>query len=768
MFRLLLFLSLLSFAVKAQMTPYRLYNTSNGLIQSQVTSITQDSKGFIWIGTIAGLNSFDGRNFHKYTIRDGLSEDWITSLCSDDLDNIWVGHWSGTISVYDAKNNYLKSFEFPKGFKSHEIVKIVKSPIKGVWVCNSSTKLYYYKDLSGKPEIFDISSLKLAHKINDFIINEKNIGIVATDKGVFKIDFNKRRLITAESENDEIIDVAFSKKDVLAFIKGKGLYRFNIANFKKSTYNLSGIKQDELNDIKHITALKGNRIWATSQSSGAFELFVNENNIYFKKHDFKSGLVYNETNTVFADNEDNVWIGTNAGLNQYLGNGFLLNNEWTGLSDNIVWDVCLDKTTIFCSTNNGISLVDANTMTVTKNYNGIKCKSICNLNGTVFCNDESNVYQLVSNSLKKIYSFEYTVYGIKSFNNLIYVATEKGLFAFNNSTKELSSVLEGDFYRINAGPENIYVANIIGEIYSINAGGIQKLKAEELINELILSLHEDKNGSLWISTYHSGIFQYKNGTINRYDLTDNEFNYIPFSIHSDGDYLWIGSNRGLIRMNLADKKFIVFDEHDGFEGIESNANAICGNNTHVYLGTIMGICSFNKSFANKVNYMPTPLVKNVTTFPNQSPIQNNGRINFGSNSLKFDLLALSSTWSKKIIYQYRLLGMDSNWTTTKNAEVWFKYLKPGTYIFELKASINGFQSINTKTERFKFYVKPPFWRTSWFLGLCLFALILILYFILKTKTRHLIIEKIELESQILDLQKRIDEQEIELKRSRKP
>jgi hypothetical protein len=112
--------------------------------------------------------------------------------------------------------------------------------------------------------------------------------------------------------------------------------------------------------------------------------------------------------------------------------------------------------------------------------------------------------------------------------------------------------------------------------------------------------------------------------------------------------------------------------------------------------------------------------------------------------------------------------MDSNWITTKNAEVWFKYLKPGTYIFELKASINGFKSINNKIDRFKFYVKPPFWRTSWFLGLCLLSLILILYFILKTKTRHLIIEKIELESQILDLQKKVDEQEIELKRNRKP
>jgi ligand-binding sensor domain-containing protein len=751
------------------MTPYRLYNTSNGLIQSQVTSLTQDSKGLIWIGTIAGLNSFDGRTFHKYTVRDGLSEDWITALCNDKNDNIWIGHWSGSISVFDSKNNYIKSFEFPKGFKSHEIVKIVKSPVNGIWVCNVLTKLYYYKDLSGKPEIFDLSSLRLANKINDFIINEKNIGIAATDKGILKIDFNKRSLITKDLENEEVIDVAFSKNNVLAFIKEKGLYRFNISNFNKSTYKLTGITPNELDDIKHFTALKGSRIWATSQSSGAFELFVKDDTIVFKKHDFKSGLVYNETNTVFADNEDNIWIGTNAGLNQYLGNGFLLNNEWNGLSDNIVWDVFLDKNTIICGTNNGINMIDADKMTVTKNYTGFKCKSLCSLNGTIFCNDERNIYQLLNSGIKNVYHFDFTLYGIKSFDNLLYIATEKGLFTFNYSSKEMSLILEGDFYRINTSVENVYVANILGEIYSINSKGIQKLKADELMNELILSLHEDKSGNLWISTYHSGIFQYKKGgTLSRFDLADNEFNYIPFSIHSDRDYLWIGSNRGLIRMNLSDKMFIVFDEHDGFEGIESNANAICGNNSHVYLGTIMGVCSFNKSFANKINYTPIPLVKNVMSFPNQSPIQNNSRINFGSNSLKFDLLALSSTWSKKIIYQYRLLGMDSNWITTKNAEVWFKYLKPGTYIFELKASINGFKSINNKIDRFKFYVKPPFWRTSWFLGLCLLSLILILYFILKTKTRHLIIEKIELESQILDLQKKVDEQEIELKRNRKP
>lgn len=760
------YLLLLSFLVNAQMIPYRLYNTSNGLIQSQVTAVTQDSKGFMWIGTIAGLNRFDGKSFLKYTERDGLSEDWITALATDKNDNIWIGHWSGSLSVYDCKNNYLKVVELPKGFKQQEIVKIYADPDNGVWVSNKSNKLYYYKDLSIPPEVLDLSSLKLVNQIFDFIINSNKQGALATDKGLVLFDFKNSSIVKNLFNDLPITDVAFLNNKILTFIKGKGLFFVeNNKNASPVQLSINGITPQELEDVKHFVSLSNNSIWATTHSGGAYELNLLNTKLFFKKHNYQTGLVYNETNTVFADNENNIWIGTNAGLNQYLGRGFLMSNEWTGLSENIVWDVIVLENNLYCATNNGLSIIDANSLTVIKNYPGIKSKSVTSIGKSIYCNNDNAVFEFINGDYKNIYSTNNTIYAVKAVGNMLYIATDKELAVINTLTQKSSVLIEGDFYRINSGLNKLYAVNVPGEVYAINGTGVSKIKADDLLNELVLGVHEDQNGSLWISTYHSGIFEYKKtGKLNRYELTDEEFNYIPFSIQSDKEFLWIGSNRGLIRMNLSDKKFIVFDESDGFGGVEANANAICGNQSQIYLGTIMGVCSFNKSFTKKITYSPIPQIKSALSLPNYTPVKNGERINFGSNSIKFDLNALSSTWSKKVTYHYRLLGLDSNWILTKNGEVWFRYLKPGTYIFELKASINGQLVPGSKTDRIQFYIKPPFWRTSWFLGMCLLVLGLALYFIFKTKTRHLLLEKIELEGQLLDLQKKLDEANAELKR----
>jgi len=45
-------------------------DASDGLVNNQVTCIFKDSRGFIWIGTTAGLSRFDGINFVNYTHND--------------------------------------------------------------------------------------------------------------------------------------------------------------------------------------------------------------------------------------------------------------------------------------------------------------------------------------------------------------------------------------------------------------------------------------------------------------------------------------------------------------------------------------------------------------------------------------------------------------------------------------------------------------------------------------------------------------------------
>jgi ligand-binding sensor domain-containing protein len=89
---------------------------SDGLSQSAIHAIMQDSNGYMWLGTQEGLNRYDGYEMVVYendvTDRDSLSHDWIWSLFSDQQGNVWVGTNGGGLNRFDARQNRFTRFIF--------------------------------------------------------------------------------------------------------------------------------------------------------------------------------------------------------------------------------------------------------------------------------------------------------------------------------------------------------------------------------------------------------------------------------------------------------------------------------------------------------------------------------------------------------------------------------------------------------------------------------------------------------------------------------
>ena len=81
-----------------------------GLSQSTVFFILQDSQGFMWFGTEDGLNKYDGYDFtiyrHDPENPSSLSGNWITALVEDDLGRLWIGTSDGGLSRFDRTLDY--------------------------------------------------------------------------------------------------------------------------------------------------------------------------------------------------------------------------------------------------------------------------------------------------------------------------------------------------------------------------------------------------------------------------------------------------------------------------------------------------------------------------------------------------------------------------------------------------------------------------------------------------------------------------------------
>ena len=90
---------------------------NEGLSQSTVYTIVQDSKGFIWIGTQQGLNKYDGYKFtvYKNELSDPKSifNNYVYFIYEDSRNNLWIGTLNGGLSKYNYNDGNFENFHFP-------------------------------------------------------------------------------------------------------------------------------------------------------------------------------------------------------------------------------------------------------------------------------------------------------------------------------------------------------------------------------------------------------------------------------------------------------------------------------------------------------------------------------------------------------------------------------------------------------------------------------------------------------------------------------
>ncbi|MDX1547495.1 MAG: two-component regulator propeller domain-containing protein, partial [Rhodothermales bacterium] len=88
---------------RAQHFPFRTLTIDDGLAQSQATTLYQDSRGYLWIGTYAGgLSRFDGHQFVQYSRRHGLPSSHIRAVVEDRHGTLWVGTARGAARLEGA------------------------------------------------------------------------------------------------------------------------------------------------------------------------------------------------------------------------------------------------------------------------------------------------------------------------------------------------------------------------------------------------------------------------------------------------------------------------------------------------------------------------------------------------------------------------------------------------------------------------------------------------------------------------------------------
>jgi ligand-binding sensor domain-containing protein len=206
-------------------------------------------------------------------------------------------------------------------------------------------------------------------------------------------------------------------------------------------------------------------------------------------------------------------------------------------------------------------------------------------------------------------------------------------------------------------------------------------------------------------------------------------------------YLWISLTNGIYRLNPRNEIFIHFDRIDGI----MNDHFVTAASYKLPSGRIIFGADNQLVIFDPLKVMlndPAPDVV-ITNFKlRNQPLLVDSLIKLDQvvlgpedNSLAIEFAGLG--YGRTYVIKYMLEGLDKNWLPADNSnQAVYSFLPPGNYTFLLKSEdAEGNPSKNITKLVLK--IKPPFWRTWWFLGLAIFATIGLFYWIDKQRTQKI-------------------------------
>ncbi len=249
-------------------------------------------------------------------------------------------------------------------------------------------------------------------------------------------------------------------------------------------------------------------------------------------------------------------------------------------------------------------------------------------------------------------------------------------------------------------------------------------------------------------------------------------NAIYFLETIDSISLWMGTEKGLFKYNTESNQIDYYGIEDGFYPLETNQGAVtsgsCGD---LWMGTVSGLVQYRPTYDKKDTVPPDlilfpPVVDGQIYKASEAAKGMNPAFPFNRNSLEFSFTGIHTTIPSQNRFSYYLEGYEDSWSEPgTDRRVSYKKLPNGNYVFKVIAyNLDGVAS--EQEASFAFTIKPPIWKTFWFILLEILAGLSLIYGTIKYRERQLIREKRVLESKVKERTREIEYQKEEIEAQR--
>ncbi|HTF29456.1 MAG TPA: two-component regulator propeller domain-containing protein, partial [Flavitalea sp.] len=315
---LIAFLKVLSIPLGGQTHYYfKHYEVEHGLSNNIVLSSLQDQKGFMWFGTIDGLNRFDGYTFqtfrHNPADPSSIGNNSVYSIRQGENEMIWFATNKGLYKY----NPVDQKFVLIPYTRNHKARSIFIDNTGELWF-TISKKLSRYNDKSKTYMVYDSGDLDVSSICDD---DEGNIW-VATTGGLLKKYNRKTNTFTAfdmfkrsDNPSSRYIEKIFNtqKGYIIVGTLKEGIKLFDIA--KGEYQDLAVLNKDNTEVFaKDFMRYSENEYWIASETGiFIYNIITGEFVNFQRDYNNSYSLSDNAINTLFKDNEGGIWAGTRFG-----------------------------------------------------------------------------------------------------------------------------------------------------------------------------------------------------------------------------------------------------------------------------------------------------------------------------------------------------------------------------------------------------------------------------------------------------------------------
>jgi two-component system, LytTR family, sensor kinase len=746
---------------------YEYLNTSHGVASPEVLCLAKDERGFLWLGTAAGLSMYNGYEFQNYAYT--AKQEWIgyvNVIKADSAGRLWIGSAAG-LYCYTGGDIVKLSDESKESMGINDIYVDGDSTL---WLAteNGPAEIKVKQiDFTGQKKIAMTKNILQNWPYRAGSPEERRVLVVciSPDHTVFFsrkydlfriVNYTIERIYTTARYRDAIQSVFPLSRSKLYFDGAAS----EINLFDNGT--VTAIPYKTLYKPDSACHLPGQ--WYVG-TRGAF--YFHPSSGHASRHIFFNDSFSVWPTGVLQDNEF-LWIGSHDGLIKLKPTIFntAYQNDFYSILERGNGNLLVGANKGFVFEKNGDSLAlykkhivpDAEIKAMYEDErgwlwlgSGYQGLALLRHNKEERFTIESGLH---SNSLLSFY---------KAFDGKLYVCGDQGLseicvdkndsISFKPHYYRPTISRYAKFFSITESPDGIlwlggeegiaYLKN--DSLHSFNPNG--KRYAVHL-------LIKDRNDKIWMATSGEGIlecrFNHNNmlEVVRQYTEADglNTAHYISLLADKENN-IWAGSSRGISVIGRGGRykdKIVNFDAADGFiKPGYSHMRLLQTKDAYIYAATTYGMSYFNPGLISISPVAPRVQITRVTQLEdksiagkNVSPQKTIVRFPYMHHSFEFSFIALDYLNAAGLRYYYRLKGLDTTWVSSGNRRTAnFEKLPHGDYVFEVKA-LNSKGVWSTGSTTFAFSITAPFWQTWWFLLLLVCVVAGVIFIVVRERVRR--------------------------------